>query len=304
MVRNVRLFCSLSLRDIRRLFEQTFAEWSRNNASRLGAALAYYTIFSLAPLLIVVIGVAGLVFGPAAARGQIVWQLEDLVGREASQAIQIMLKAAWAPAEGIAATLASLLTLFLGASLVVAELRSSLNAIWEVPAEQSAQGLIPGLLQMVKQRLFAFTLVLGIGFLLLVSLVANIVLAVIGKYFQALLPMPEYSLQILNFLAWFAATVSVFALIYKVLPDVKIAWGDVIVGAIITSLLFTAGKLLIALYLGKSSLASAYGAAGSLVLLLAWVYYSAQIFFFGAQFTKVYANTCGSHFQARRRRWR
>jgi membrane protein len=212
-----------------------------------------------------------------------------------------MLQAAYAPAQGIAATVAGLLTLFLGASLVVAELRNALNVVWHVPAQEETQGVIGGLLDMLRQRLYAFSLVLGIGFLLLASLVANAVLAAAGKYFKGWLPVPEFGLQFVNFVLWLAVTSFVFALMYKVLPDVKIAWSDVVVGAIMTSVLFTAGKLIIALYLGKSTLASAYGAAGSLVVLLAWVYYSAQVFFFGAEFTQVYANTFGSRFVARRR---
>jgi membrane protein len=299
-MRHVRFFFGLSPKQIGKLFEETYNEWSKDNAPRLGAALAYYTVFSLAPLLVVVIAVAGLAFGPAAARGQIVWQIEDLIGKQGAEVVQIMLQAAWSPSQGIVATVLSLLALVLGASLVVSELRGSLNVVWNVRTPP-ARGFIAEFVDLIRERLYAFFLVLGIGFLLLVSLVANAALAVLGKYFQSRLPTPEFVLQIANFVLWFGVTTFVFALIYKMVPDVEISWSDVVVGAAMTSLLFTLGKLVISLYLGKSSIASAYGAAGSLVVLLAWVYYSAQVFFLGAEFTQVYANKFGSRFVARRR---
>jgi membrane protein len=298
---HIRFFLALPPKQVGKLFADTYNAWSNDNAPRLGAALAYYTVFSLAPLLVVVIAVAGLVFGPAAARGQVVWQIQDLIGRDGAEAVQTMLKAAWAPAQGLIATVLSLLALFLGASLVVMELRNSLNVVWHVPAQNSQAGFIASLIDLFRERLYAFSLVLGVGFLLLVSLVANAMLSALGRYFRGWLPTPEVVLQAANFVIWLVMTTFIFALIYKVLPDVKIAWSDVIVGAAMTSLLFTLGKLAIALYIGKSSLASAYGAAGSLVVLLAWVYYSAQVFFFGAEFTQVYADTFGSRFIARRR---
>jgi membrane protein len=283
---------------LRDLLAETFNEWSRDNAPRLGAALAYYSVFSLAPLLIVVIGVAGLVFGRQAAEGQIVWQIQDLVGREGAETIQRMVQSARAPAKGILATLAGLITLIFGASLVVSELRSSLNLIWKAPESQEDTGLIKGLVQIVRQRFFSFAMVLGIGFLLMISLVVNAVLAAVGQQFRYLLPLPEVTLQGISLAIWFIVTAFLFALIYKALPDVEIAWSDVAVGAVVTSALFTLGKLVIALYLGKSTVASAYGAAGSLVVVLVWIYYSAQIFFFGAEFTKVFAKTCGSRVRA------
>jgi membrane protein len=297
----VRFFLALPPKQVAKLFEETYTAWSNDNAPRLGAALAYYTVFSLAPLLVVVIAVAGLAFGPAAAQGRIVWQIQDLIGQEGAEAVQTMLKAAWAPTQGLIAMALSLVALFLGASLVVTELRSSLNVVWHVAAENSNQGLMAGVVAMLRERIYAFSLVLGLGFLFLVSLLANAALAAAGSYFHNWLPTPEFVLQVANFVIWLMVTTFMFALIYKVVPDVKVAWSDVIVGAAMTSLLFTVGKLGIALYLGKSSLASAYGAAGSLVVLLAWVYYSAQVFFLGAAFTQVYANTFGSRFVARQR---
>ena len=301
VLRHVRFFLALPPAQVGKLFAQTYADWSKDNAPRLGAALAYYTIFSLAPLLVVVLAIAGLALGPAAARGQLAWQIEEFIGKQGAETIQTMLQAAGEPAQGIMATVLGLISLVLGASLVVSELRSALNVVWHVADQEEPQGMLAGVVDLVRQRLHAFSMVLGLGLLLLVSVVANAALAAMGKYFQGWLPTPEIVLQLVNFVIWLAATTFVFALIYKVLPDVKIAWSDVVIGAAMTSLLFTAGKLLIALYLGKSSLASAYGAAGSVLVVLAWVYYSAQVFFFGAEFTQVYANTFGSRFVARRR---
>lgn len=270
------------------ILSQTYTEWLDKKASRLGAALAYYTIFSLAPLLVVVIAVAGLVFGEAAVEGRVVAELSGLVGVQGGIAIQNMLKAAHAPAQGVAATIGSVIALILGASAVVSELRDALDTLWEIPVVPSG-GFWASILDVVKRRLFAFTLVMGIGFLLLISLIANAAVAALGKYFQSALPMPEHVLEGINFLVSFVVITFVFGLIYKILPDAGIAWSEVLVGAAMTSLLFSGGQLLISLYLGKSSLGSAYGAAGSLVVLLAWVYYSAQVFLFGAAFTRVYS---------------
>lgn len=298
---HVRFFLGLPPKKIGELLKETYRQWYADNAPRLGAALAYYTVFSLAPLLVVVIAVAGLAFGPEAAKGQVLWQIDDMIGPGAAEVVQIMLRAAWSPGQGILATLMSFIVLIIGASLVVSELRSSLNIVWDVPESGTEQSVIADIIDFVQQRLYAFFLVLGIGFLLLVSLIANAMLAVLGKYFQTWLPTPEFVLQVLNFIVGSIVTAFVFGLIYKVVPDVSVAWSDVVIGAAMTSLLFTVGKLLIALYLGKSGLGSAYGAAGSLMVLLAWVYYSAQVFFLGAEFTQVYANTYGSRFVARRR---
>ena len=298
-----RIFVSLGPRRMVSLLKDTFEEWSKNDVSRLGAALAYYTIFSIAPLLVVVISVAGLVFGEAAVRGQIAWQLEYLIGRTGAESVQAMLQATAHPGQGLVATIGGVITLFLGASLVISELRNSMNIIWKVRPEPGSRGVLSGLLNLLQRRLFAFLLVLGIGFLMLVSLLMNAAIAALGKYFQQWLPASETALQWMNFLLWFLVTTVVFGLIYKVLPDIQLAWGDVAIGSSMTSLLFTGGKLLIALYLGKSSVASAYGAAGSLVIVLLWVYYSAQVFFFGASFTRVYANRYGSRMVARRRQW-
>ena len=299
VLRRLGEFWHLDRKKLSELLGATFSEWSNDNAPRLGAALAYYSVFSIAPLLIVVIAVAGLVFGRQAAEGQIVWQIQDVVGRDGAQAIEKMIQSASAPKKGIPATAAGIITLIFGASLVVSELRNSLNLIWKTAQKEGDAGLLKGLVRMLHDRFLSFAMVLGIGFLLIVSLVINAVLAAVGKQFQGLLPLPEYALEGISFVISFIVTAILFAIIYRMLPDAAIAWSDVAIGAIVASALFTLGKLLIALYLGKSSLTSTYGAAGSLVLILVWVYYSAQIFFFGAEFTKVYANRHGSRLRLR-----
>ncbi|MEP7363827.1 MAG: YihY/virulence factor BrkB family protein [Acidobacteriota bacterium] len=279
----------LPRRSITGIFRESYFEWSAKDAPRLGAALAYYTMFSLAPLLVVVIAVAGMFFGADSTRQQVVWHVQELVGREGGQAVQALLKSTQEPARGLGPALLGLITLIFGASLVVAELRNALNTIWEVAPPKDPGGILKQIWDLVKRRLFSFMLVVGIGFLLLISLLANAALAAVGKYFDAELPLPEAALQSLNFVLSCVVSTAIFAAIYKALPDLRIAWSEVIVGAAVTSVLFNTGKLAISLYLGKSSLGSAYGAAGSLAVLLAWVYYSAQIFFFGAVFTHVYS---------------
>lgn len=271
------------------LLKETFRRWMDMNAPRLGAALAYYTVFSIAPLLVVVVGIAGLVFSEAAAQGQIVWQIQDLVGPEGAKAIQALLAASQKPTSGVIATVTGLVILLFGASGVFLELRDSLNYVWEVKTPST------GLRAMLLSRFFSFAMVLAVGFLLLVSLVLSAGLAALGKYLGGYLPLSESVLHILTLVVSFAVFTAVFAMLYKVVPDVPVAWGDVWIGAAVTSLLFSVGKFLIGFYLGKAAVGSAYGAAGSLVVLLAWVYYSAQIFFLGAEFTHIFANRHGSH---------
>ncbi len=288
--RQVRRLTKLTPRQFASLITAAFDEWTGKRCDRHGAALAFYTVFSLAPLLIVVVAVGGFFFGAQAARGQIVWQLQDLIGRQGGEAVQFMLQAANKPAQGIFATVAGVFTLVMSASLVVAELRDSLDTIWDVPPRPSL-GLWRDALENIRRRLFAFSLVLGIGFLLLVSLVLNALLAAAGKYFQGELPAPEVAMQIFNFLLSLAVTSFVFSLIFRFVPETKLSWGEIAIGSGITGVLFSVGKSLISLYIGKSTLASAYGAAGSLAVLLAWFYYSAQIFFFGAAFVRVYSRS-------------
>ena len=281
-------FFRLSPRTIGGLFWETYDEWLAKDASRLSAALAFYTAFSLAPLLIVSVALAGMVFGAEAMRGHVVWQVRELVGSQGASAIEAVLVSTRQPATGIAATTVGFATLAIGASLVVAELRNSLNLIWDVDPPDGEKGLIVQIWDLVKRRLFAFMLVVGIGFVLLVSLLMNAVLTLAASHFPYALPLPAAVMQSGNFVASVAVSALVFAAIYRVLPDLTIPWCDVAIGAIVTALLFSVGKFLISLYLGKSSFGSAYGAAGSLPVLLEWVYYSAQKLNFGAVLTSVY----------------
>jgi membrane protein len=298
VLRHIRLTLATDARKFWELLSATIDEWFRDNAGRLGAALAFYTVFSLAPLLVVVVGVAGLVLERAEVQLYILEQMREMIGPEGAQAIGNVLTTVHRPGGGLRATIIGLVTLFFGASMMVGELRNALNTIWEVPQAEGVS-LLQSLVGTLRNRFFAFMMVLGIGFLLLISLVANAWLAAMGNYVQGFIGIAPELLQAANFVIWFLVSTLLFGLIYKVLPDVQIAWSDVVVGAIVTSLLFTLGKTLIGWYLGASAIGSAYGAAGSLAILLAWVYYSAQVFFLGAEFTQVYANRYGSRLVAR-----
>jgi membrane protein len=272
------------------LLKSTYAEWSEDKASRLAAALAYYTILSLSPFLIVVLAITALAFGKEAAQGELINELQNIVGPQGAQAIQTVIANASKPQSGILATILGMATLLFGASGVFGELKDGLNTIWDVEAKTGR-----GVIGFIQDRFVSLAMVMGVGFLLLVSLMMSAALAGVGKYVGGLLPLPTMVLEIINFIISFAVITILFALIFKVLPDVIISWRDVWIGAAITSFLFTIGKFLLGLYLGRSGIATVYGAAGSLVLILAWVYYSAQILFFGAEFTQVYANQYGSH---------
>lgn len=280
----------MKVKDVFGLFKKTFAEWSEDKAVRLAAALAYYTIIALAPLLILIISIIGLVFGKDAAQGQIVGQISSLVGQQSAEAIQSIIANANQPKSGVIASTLGVLTLLFGASGVFGELQDGLNTVWEVQPKEGR-----GIWGLIKDRFLSLAMVFGVGFLLLVSLVISAGLAALGTFLNDILPLPEIVMQVLNFIVSMAVITLLFAMIYKFLPDVTITWGDVWIGAILTGLLFTIGKLLLGLYIGKSSVGSVYGAAGSLVVILVWVYYSAQILFFGAEFTQVYANQYGSH---------
>lgn len=277
------------LKTIFGLLRKTFEEWNEDKAPRLAAALAYYTAFSIAPLLIVAISIAGLVYGEEAVQGQIRYQIDGLVGSQAAGAIQEMLVNFHRADSGIIASVIGLVTLFLGAAGLFGQLQDALNTIWEVAPKPGG-----GILSMLRQRFISFTMVLGIGFMLLVSLVLSAMISLLGNFIFRFIPQQEFLLQLINFVLSFGIITVLFALIYKILPDAKIAWRDVWLGAAVTSLLFAVGKLLLGLYLGNSSTASAYGAAGSFVVLLVWIYYSAQILLFGAEFTQVYARMYGS----------
>lgn len=272
------------------LLKDTFSEWREDNASRLGAALAFYSVFSMAPLLIIAVSIAGLVFGEDAAQGRVVQELQGLVGPEAARSIETMIENAGTPATSVVAGLAGLIALIAGAAGVFGQLQAALNIIWEAPP-RPAQTIST----LIQDRFLSFTMLLGTGFLLLVSLLASAALAALNDSLARVTAIPAPVLQIVNIVLSFVVVTLMFAMIFKLLPDVRIAWADVWIGAAVTSLLFTIGKFLIGLYLGKSSTASSYGAAGSLVTLLLWVYYSAQILFLGAEFTQVYAKRYGSH---------
>jgi membrane protein len=293
VVQRIQQFLDLRRAEIGALLKETVNAWIDDNAPRLGASLAFYTLLSLAPLLIVVVAVAALVFGQKAAQGQLIWEIQDLVGAEGARAIQGLIQSAYKPAAGTTATVLGILTLFFGASAVVVELRDALNTIWHVPVAATFSGL-RSFLRLVKERFYLFGLILGVGFLLLISLALNAAIAALGSLFGSLLPTSESVLHLAVFVISFLVITFLFAAIYKCLPDVQLRWSDVIVGACFTSLLFTVGKQLIGLYLGKASFGSTYGAAGSLVIVLVWVYYSAQLFFLGAEFTKIYTEKFGS----------
>ena len=280
----------MQLEQIWDLLRKSVVAWVDDYAPSMGAALAYYTLFSIAPLLIIAIAVAGLAFGQEAARGEIVAQIQDLIGHEGAIAVQGLLKSANAPAQGIFATLVSIATLVIAATTVFGELQSDLDRIWRVPppAKQSS------IWALLRTRLLSFGVVLGLGFLLLVSLVVSAAIAAFGKWWDGFFEGWEALLYALNFCLSFAVTTLLFAMIYKFMPRARIPWRDVWVGAAVTAFLFEVGKFLIGLYLGKTSVASAFGAAGSLVVLLVWVYFSAQIFLLGAEFTWVYSHEYGS----------
>ena len=279
------------------LLKGTVSSWNEIKAPRLGAALSFYTMMSLAPLLVVAIAIAGFVFGRQAAEGQIVWQIQDLVGTQGGEAIQTLLQHAGKASSGILATVLGVFTLLFGASGVFGELHDSLNMVWGV---KSASG--GGLMRMIKYRFVSFAMVVGIGFLLMVSLLLSALLAAAGKFFSGYLPVSEAVLHLANLGVSFVAFTVLFAILYKVVPDVRIEWQDVWIGGAVTSLLFSVGKFLIGLYLGKAAVGSAYGAAGSLVVFLVWVYYSAQILLLGAGFTHNFAERHGSRAQMRIRK--
>jgi membrane protein len=270
--------------------KQAAKGWVDDRASSMGAALSYYTVFSIAPLLLIIIAVAGLVFGVDAAQGAIVEQLRGLLGENAAKAIQEVVRNASQPKEGALATVTGVVLLLAGATTVFAELQDDLNRIWKVPAQAKPKGVSGW----VQARLLSFGMVLGIAFLLLVSLVASAAIAALGKWWSPMFGDWEALAHLVNFVVSFAVVTAMFALMYRYLPDVRIEWHDVWIGAVVTAFLFTVGKFLIGLYVGKSSVASTFGAAGSLVVLLLWVYYSAQIFLFGAEFTRSYAYRFGS----------
>jgi len=281
-------------RRIASLIQQVFDHWSRDNAPRLAASLAYYSILSAAPVLVISIAVAGRIFGPDAVQGQLAWEIQTLVGSNAALAIQAVLRNAQQPSAGLISTILSAITLLVGASSVVVELHSALNVVWGVP-QSEGEPWFRTVLSFLKQRFYSSLIVLAAGCLLLLSLIASVFVATIGNFFHPWLPAPEWLLHFTTFIASFLVVTILFGAIYKLLPDVRLRWSDVAAGAAVTALLFAAGKQLLAIYLGHVGFQSTYGAAWTIVFLLVWVYYSAQLFFLGAEFTKIYARSYGSH---------
>ncbi len=263
--------------------------WIDDYAPSMGAALAYYTAFSIAPLLLIVIAIAGLVFGHDAAQGEIVGQLQGLMGSEAAQSVEALLASVNQPSKGVFATGVGIVVLLVGATSVFGELQDALDRIWRAPARKKS-----GLWGLLRARILSFGLILGVGFLLIASLVVSAALAAFGKWWAPAFGAWEWLAQGADFALGFCLVTVIFAMIYKIMPRVHVRWHDVWIGAAVTALLFTIGKFAIGLYIGRSSVTSGFGAAGSLAVLLLWVYYSAQIFLLGAEFTWVYAHAFGS----------
>ena len=266
------------------LIKRAAIKWNADDCLTLGAALAYYTVFSLAPVLVIAIAVAGSVFGQEAAQGEIVSQIRGLVGEEGASAIQSLIESAGRQDAGGRATLLGLLVLLFGSTSAFSQLQSALNKVWDVEPETHS-----GIWDMVRARFLSFTAVLGTGFLLSVSLVLSAVVAAFGRYGWGWLPAIRPMLELADFLGSMLMHTLLFAMIFKLLPDASIRWREVWLGAGVTAGLFFVGKLAIGAYLGTSEVGAAYGAAGWVILILAWVYYSAQIVLFGAEFTRAYA---------------
>jgi membrane protein len=274
-----------------RLVKEAVSSWIDDDAPSMGAALAYYSVFSVAPLLLIVIAVAGLVFGREAARGEIIGQLSGLLGPESARTLESLLDSVNKPGAGVLATVVGVVVLLVGATTVFAELQSALDRIWRAPARPAGLGLWA----LLRTRLLSLGMVMGLGFLLMVSLVVSAALSALGKWWSPWFSGGTVALmEALNIGVSLVLLSAIFAMIYKWMPRVRVAWRDVWIGAVITALLFTLGKSLIGLYIGRSGVSSAFGAAASLVVLLLWVYWSAQIFLLGAEFTWVWANRQGS----------
>ncbi|HVY91110.1 MAG TPA: YihY/virulence factor BrkB family protein, partial [Bryobacteraceae bacterium] len=271
-------------RRVGKLFTETAENWMNDNAPRLSASLAFYSVLSMMPFLIVVATVAGRILGAKAARGQLMWQIQDLVGTAGAKAIQGLMQTNHSTTT---TTVLGLLTFALGTSAVVMELRDSLNVIWKLPSKPSSG--LRGLLRTAKERAYLFGLILGAGLLLVVSLALNAIGEALSQEFGPFMPMSPLFMQWVLFLSSYAVITLLFASIYKLVPDIKLKWSDVLVGSAVTALFFTLGKHAIGAYLGRAAYGSTYGPAASFVIILLWIYYSAQLFFFGAEFTRVYA---------------
>jgi membrane protein len=278
------------IRDIESIVAQSVSAWLAHDASSMGAALAFYTLFSVAPILIIALAVAGYLFGPQTAETDLLSQLRELTGDAGAEALRNLLSSAhYSDKKGLAAAI-GLITLLVGATSVFGELQRALDVVWGTPEGNSHDAWW----ELVRRRLLSFGMVLGVGFLLLVSLLASAALGALGGWLELRFPVLRIVLPVLDVAMSFGMTVLLFAMIYKYIPRQAVAWRDVWIGAGVTALLFAVGKSLIGIYLGRSSFSGAYGAAGSLIVLLLWIYYSAQIFLLGAEFTRVFAYTRGS----------
>ena len=271
----------MDLRQGWRLAMRAVSAWSADYAPSMGAALSYYALFSIAPLLLIVIGVAGFFFGAEAARGELFGEISSLIGAEGARAVEGLVASARKPESGLLAMAAGTFLLIMGASTVFGELQNALDRIWRAPERTQSKGWW----KLIRARIASFGMILSIAFLLMVSLVLSAVVSALGK---------GWGLHLIDWALSFALMTVLFAMIYKIIPRVRIAWGDVWVGAAATAALFAIGKVLIGLYIGRSSIASAFGAAGSLVVLMVWVYYSAQVFLLGAEFTRLHAEERGA----------
>ena len=280
----------MNIKDIWSLTKESVSAWSNDYAPSMGAAISYYTLFSIAPLLIIVISVAGLLFGPDAVRTGVFDQLHALMGEEGAEAVEEMVTNASEPTTGGIATIISILGLAIGATTVFNEIQSDLDRIWRAPAAEQSSGIW----NLLRTRLLSFGMILGVAFLLAVSLVLSAIISTLGKWWDGWLGGWEVLAHALDIVVNLGLLTVVFALIYKMIPRVEVAWHDVWIGAVVTSLLFTVGKVAIGLYLGKSDVTSSFGSAGSFAVLMIWVYYAAQIFLLGAEFTRVYAERFGS----------
>ncbi len=276
--------------DFLRLLKDSALAWNTDGASSMGAAIAFYTIFSIAPLLIITMAIAGFFFGADAAQGQIYAQARSLLGADGASALEGLVQSASKPTEGFAATVVGLVFMIFGATGVFAELQGAMDRIWQTPVSENQSGVW----YLLRRRIFTFGMLLAVAFLLLVSLTVSALISTLQTLWNPQAPGLETVWQIINFAVSFIIITGLFALIFKLLPRVKVAWGDVLFGAVFTALLFNVGKFLIGLYIGKTGVVSGFGAGGTVIAMVLWVYYSAQIFLLGAEFTWLYAQRYGS----------
>jgi membrane protein len=282
------------LRPVWDLLAETYKEWRQDNAQTLGAALAFYTTFSMAPLLIIVIAIFGVILGKTTVQLEILRRAQELIGPQGAAAVKMMIEAAYRPGTGFWATIIGVVVILIGSTSALVMLKHALNLMWGAHPDPHAP-----IWNLVKERLLSFVMILVIGLLLALSLFLSLVLSFLTGFFQNLLPVPPFFIEACDFGLSLLLITLLFAVVYKVLPDVQIAWTDVWIGSAITAVLFTLGKFLFGMYLARSSIRSAYGAASSLAIILMWVYYSAQVFLIGAELTQVYANRYGSHVKPR-----